>query len=123
MKKLFILALFVLGTTNSSLFGMVQEIVLNEIYVVTPFDDPGDNIGEERPDPNQITASTNGRRISVRTNNDLPAYVEVIDQETGDVVMEESFVNETQATLHHPGFYILRIYLGNTIVAGEFEIE
>ena len=40
MKKLFILALFVLGMCNASAFGMIQEIILSELYSILPFDNP-----------------------------------------------------------------------------------
>ena len=39
MKKLFILALFILGMCNAPVFGMEQEIVLTELCSMTPFDD------------------------------------------------------------------------------------
>ena len=41
MKKILILALFVLGMCNASAFGMTQEIILTELYSIIPLDDPG----------------------------------------------------------------------------------
>ena len=39
MKRIFIVALFVLGMCNVSVFGMVQEITLSELYSIMPLDD------------------------------------------------------------------------------------
>jgi hypothetical protein len=36
MKKLLIIALFVLGMYNAPMFGMVQEITLSELYSIMP---------------------------------------------------------------------------------------
>ena len=43
MKRIFIVALFVLGIYNASVFAMAQEILLTEMYSMLPFDDPKDN--------------------------------------------------------------------------------
>ena len=51
------------------------------------------------------------------------AYVEVIDKETGEVVIEEEFVGETEATIDQAGSYIVQIYADNTIMTGEFKVE
>ena len=123
MKKLFIIALFVLGMCNVSVFGMVQEIILTELYSIMPLDDPGDDAAGKRPDPNQIRAFINGNYLSIDAHTDMPAYVEVIDEETGEVVVEEEFVEETEATINQAGSYIVQIYSGNTIMTGEFEVK
>lgn len=39
MKKLFILALFVLDMCNAPMFGMIQEISLTELFSIMPLDD------------------------------------------------------------------------------------
>ena len=123
MKKLFILALFVLGMYNAPVFGMVQEIILTELYSIMPLDDPGDRGRGERPDPTRFHASIDGNQLSVGADTDMPAYVEVIDEETGEVVVEEEFVDETEISIEDTGSYILQIYSGNTIMTGEFEVE
>lgn len=53
----------------------------------------------------------------------MVAYVEVIDQETGEVVVEEEFEEETATTIDQASSYIVQIYSGNTIMTGEFEVE
>ena len=123
MKKLLIITLFVLGMCNVSVFGMVQEIILTELYSIMPLDDPGDDAAGKRPDPTQIRASIDGNQLSVGAYTDMPAYVEVIDEETGEVVAEEEFEDETDISIEDTGSYILQIYSGNTIMTGEFEVE
>ena len=123
MKKLLIIALFVLGMCNVSVFGMVQEIILTELYSIMPLDDPGDEVGGGRPRPTQIQAFIDGNHLSVGAYTEMPAYVEVIDQETGEVVVEEDFVDETEASINRAGSYIVQIYSGNTIMTGEFEVR
>ncbi len=122
MKKLFIIALFVLGMCNVSVFGMVQEIILTELYSIMPLDDANDEGRGKRPNPNLFHASIDGNQLSVGADTDMPAYVEVIDEETG-VVVEEEFEGETEVTIDQIGSYIVQIYSGNTIMTGEFEVE
>ena len=123
MKKLFIITLFVLGMCNVSVFGMVQEIILTELYSIMPLDDPANERLGERPDPTRFHASIDGNQLSVGADTDMPAYVEVIDEETGEVVVEEEFEGETEVTIDQTGSYIVQIYSGNTIMTGEFEVE
>ena len=123
MKKLLIIALFVLGMCNVSVFGMVQEIILTELYSIMPLDDPGDRGRGERPDPTRFHASIDGNHLSVGAYTDIPAYVEVIDEETGEVVVEEEFEGETEVTIDQTGSYIVQIYSSNTVMTGEFEVE
>ena len=108
---------------NVSVFGMVQEIILTELYSIMPLDDPGNETLGSRPRPTQIQAFIDGNHLSVGAYTEMPAYVEVIDQETGEVVVEEDFVDETEASINRAGSYIVQIYSGNTIMTGEFEVE
>ena len=123
MKKILILALFVLGMYNASAFGMTQEIILTELYSIMPLDDPCNESAGTRPNPNLFHASINGNHLSVGAHTEMPAYVEVIDQETGEVVVEEEFLEETEATIDQAGSFIVQIYSGNTIMTGEFEVK
>ena len=123
MKKLFILALFVLGMCNAPVFGMEQEIVLTELYSIMPFDDPERETVGERPDPTQIRATIDGTRMRVNARTGAPVYVEVINQSTGEVVVEEEFVEETEAIIPQAGSYFIQVYTGNSVVGGEFEVE
>ena len=123
MKKLLIIALCVLGICNVSVFGMVQEIILSELYSIMPLDDPEDDTNGRGPDPTQFHASIDGNHLSVGAHTEMPAYVEVIDQETGEVVVEEDFLEETEATINQTGSYVVQIYSANTVVTGEFEVE
>ena len=123
MKKLFIITLFVLGMCNVSVFGMVQEIILTELYSIMPLDDPANETLGGRPRPTRFHASIDGNQLSVGADTDMPAYVEVIDEETGEVVVEEEFVDETEISIEDAGSYTVQIYSGNTIMTGEFEVE
>lgn len=123
MKRIFIVALFVLGMCNVSVFGMVQEITLSELYSIMPLDDAKEETLGERPNPTRFHASIDGNHLSVGADTDAPAYVEVINQETGEVVVEEEFLNETEATITQAGSYVVQIYSANTVVTGEFEVE
>ena len=123
MKKLFIITLFVLGMYNAPVFGMVQEIILTELYSIMPLDDPANERLGERPDPTRFHASIDGNQLSVGADTDMPAYVEVIDEETGEVVVEEEFEGETEVTIDQTGSYIVQIYSDNTVMTGEFEVE
>ena len=123
MKKLFILALFVLGMCNAPVFGMEQEIVLTELYSIMPLDDPDDDGAGEGPDPTRIRATIDGTRMRVNARTGAPVYVEVINQSTGEVVVEEEFVEETEAIIPQAGSYFIQVYTGNCVVGGEFEVE
>ena len=124
MKKLLILALFVLGIYNVSTFAMTQEILLTEMFAMLPFDDPKDEGRGERPDPNQFHASIDGNQLSIDADTDAPAYVEVIDQETGEIVAEEEFEGETTMSIPEEGNYEVYIYTeSGTVLGGEFSVE
>lgn len=124
MKKLFILTLFVLGMYNASMFGMAQEIILTELYSMTPLDDPKRDTEGGAPDPTRIQASIDGNELSIDAGTDAPAYAEVIDQETGEVIAEEEFTDETTMSIPEEGDYEVYIYTeSGTVMAGEFSVE
>lgn len=123
MKKLLIIALCVLGMCNAAVFGMEQEIILTELYSLMPLDDPGDEGRGARPNPTRFHALIDGNLLSVGAYTDMPAYVEVIDDETGEVVAEEEFEGDTEISVKKAGLYLVQIYSGNTIMTGEFEVK
>lgn len=123
MKRIFIVALFVLGMCNVSVFGMVQEIILSELYSIVPLDDAKDEGGCVRPNPNRFHATIDGNHLSVGANTNAPAYMEIINEETGEVVVEEEFLDETETIINQTGSYVVQIYSANTVVTGEFEVE
>lgn len=123
MRKIFIFALFILGICNASAFAMAQEVVLTELYSIVPLDDANRETLGERPNPTRFHASIDGNHLSVGADTDAPAYVEVINQETGEVVVEEEFEDAVEATINQTGSYIVQIYSGNTIMTGEFEVK
>ena len=124
MKKLLIIALFVLGMCNVSVFGMVQEIILTELCSIMPLDDPGDEVGGGRPRPTLIHASIDGDQLSIDAGTGERVYVEIIDPETGEVIVDEEFESETTMSIPEDGDYELYIYTESGIVlSGEFEVK
>lgn len=123
MKRIFIVALFVLGMYNVSVFGMVQEITLSELYSIMPLDDANRETLGGRPNPNRFHAFIDGNHLSVSADTDVPAYMEIINEETGEVVADDEFDGETETTINKTGSYIVQIYSGNTIMTGEFEVR
>ena len=125
MKKLLIFALCLLGICNAHAEMMTaQEIILTEVYHMQPWD------SEERDEEidfkhgNRIYASIQEQDLYISTNINAPAYVEVIDQENGDVVAEEEFDDETTIYIPQSGDYELYIYTeSGTVMAGEFVVE
>ena len=122
MKRIFIVALFVLSMCNVSVFGMVQEITLSELYSIMPLDDANRETLGGRPNPNRFHAFIDGDHLSVGANTNAPAYMEIINEETGEVVVEE-FLDETEITITQAGSYVIQIYSANTVVTGEFEVK
>ena len=102
---------------------MEQEIVLTELYSIMPFDDPERTTIGRDTDPNRIRATIDGTRMRVNARTGTPVYVEVINQSTGEVVVEEEFVEETEAIIPQAGSYFIQVYTGNCVVGGEFEVE
>ena len=124
MKKIFTLALFVLGMYNASAFALAQEIILTELYSIMPLDDPGNETVGGRPNPNLIIATIDGDQLSVDAGADEYAYVEVVDPETGEVIADEEFVGETTMSITEDGDYELYIYTNTgTVMMGEFEVK
>ena len=123
MKRILILALLIQGICNAPVFGMVQEITLNEMYSIMPIDDTTQGNGVGRPDPNQFHAFIDGNQLLIEANTKAPLYIEVINKRTGEVVASREFVNATEILIQRSGVYIIQIYSGNTVMTGEFRIE
>ena len=124
MKKFFILALLVLGICNARVFGMSQEIILTELYSIMPLDDPERDTLGGRPDPTLIHASIDGNQLSVSTDADERAYVEVIDPETDEVIVEGEVEGETTMNIPEEGDYEVYIYTeSGMVLRGEFVVE
>ena len=88
-----------------------------------PLDDPENDIHEGTPDPNRFYASIDGNLLFVGAYTDAPAYVEVINQDTGEVVVEEYFEGEAEVIIEQTGWYIVQIYSAYIAVAGDFEVQ
>lgn len=123
MKKVIVIALFILGIFNAPVFGMIQEIILSELYSIMPLDDAKEETLGERPNPNRFHAFIDSNHLSVSADTDAPAYVEVVNEETGEVVVEEEFLDETETTINQAGSYVVQIYSSDIVMQGEFEVE
>lgn len=124
MKKLLIITLFVLGMCNVSVCGMAQEIILTELYSIMPLDDPGDEVGGGRPRPTLIYASIDGDQFSVDAGTGERVYVEIIDPETGEVIVEEEVESEATMPIPEEGDYEVYIYTETgSVLMGEFEVK
>ena len=123
MKRILILALLIQGICNAPVFGMVQEITLNEMYSIMPIDDSTeDTIIRDTP-PSRFQAFIDGNQLLIEANTKAPLYIEVINKRTGEVVASREFVNATEILIQRSGVYIIQIYSGNTVMTGEFRIE
>lgn len=123
MKKLLIFALCLLGICNARAEMMTaQEIILTEVYHMLPWDSKDDDRIVRPDDGNNIRAFIQENELYI--DADTPAYVEVIDQENGDMVAEEEFEDETTMYIPQSGEYELYIYTeSGTVMAGEFVVE
>ena len=123
MKKLIVLALFLLGIYNASMFGTNQEIILTELYVILPLDNPdyGDIGG--RPDPSLFRATINGNQLFIESDAREAIYVEVVSKKSGQVVATREFIGNTVIPISRAEAYTIRVYSGNFIYTGEFIIE
>lgn len=125
MKKLLIFALCLLGICNARAEMMTaQEIILTEMYYMQPWD------SEEKDEEilpevrTRFTATIDGNQLYVDADAGVNAYVEVINQETADVVADEEFVGEITMSITEDGDYELYIYTESGIVlSGEFEVK
>ena len=124
MKKLLIFALCLLGLCNARAEMMTaQEIILTEVYCMQPWDSKDDDKIIEPTDRTSFYASIDKMELYVSTGEDASAYVEIVDEETGNVVAEEEFVGETTIYIPQSGDYELYIYTESGIVlTGEFSV-
>lgn len=100
-----------------------QEIILTEVYDIMPLDDPKDEGRGSGLDPTQFHAFINGNLLFVGAYTNAPAYVEVINQETGEVIVEEYFDGEVELSIDQVGLFTIQIYSNYTAVAGDFVLE
>ena len=124
MKKLLIFALCLLGICNAHAEMMTaQEIILTETATMQPWDNQDDDKIVLPHDGNSVRAFIQENELYISTDMDAPAYVEVIDNETDEVVAEEEFVGETTMYIPQSGDYELYIYTESGIVlTGEFQV-
>ena len=123
MKKLFILALFMLGINIAPVLGMFQEVILCETYSIVPLDDARDETNNGRPNPNRFSAFVDGNQLLIVSDAREPIYIEVISKKSGQVVAAGEVVGSSVLTISRPGAYTLQVYSNNTLYSGEFVVE
>ena len=128
MKKFAFIAMLLLSISHvfarngseAASLETVQEIILTEVYNIMPLDNPKEKGQGEGFDPTQFRAFLNGNLLSASAYTNAPAYVEVINQDTGEVVVEEYFDGEIEFLVDQVGMFTIQIYSNYTAVAGDF---
>ena len=128
MKKLLI---FCLMAISPSLFA--EEIVLRNLYIYIPIDD---EVEEWRNDDdnrfeityNNVYADLSDRVLTIEFREAVSyALVNVVDQTTGEAIVEESyttpFVITIPLTTALPGEYMLEIYTGEDAYGAKFDLN
>ena len=127
MKKLL---LFCLMAISTSLFA--EEIVLRNLYIYIPVEDEviwkGDNEDSLEILYNEVYADLSDRVLTIEFREAVSyALVNVVDQTTGEAIVEESyttpFVITIPLTTALPGEYMLEIYTGEDAYGAKFELE
>ena len=128
MKKLVV---FFLMAISPSLFA--EEIVLRNLYIYIPVED---EVEEWRSDGNnffeiiynEVYADLSDRVLTIEFREAVSyALVNVVDQTTGDAIVEESYTTPYVITIPLtsalPGEYMLEIYTGEDAYGAKFELE
>ena len=127
MKKLLILCLMAI---SPSLFA--EEIVLRNLYIYIPIDDEviwSDDDGNRLEILyNEVYADLSDRVLTIEFRETVSyALVNVVDQTTGEAIVEESyttpFVITIPLTTALPSEYMLEIYTGEDAYGAKFELE
>lgn len=126
-KSLFLLSAFICLSTLHGFSQTYEEqvIELAEISCPIPLDEPGedDRIDPSTPPATRFQATISGNVLHVVANTGMIARMQVENNETGEVVEDKSFTANTVASISAAGSYTLYIQSGNTMVAGDFEVE
>lgn len=100
-----------------------QVINLVEIALPSPLDVIDESNDDATPPVTHFQATISGHTLQVVANTGMIARMQVENNETGEVVEDKSFTATTVASISAAGSYTLYIQSGNTLVAGEFEVE
>ena len=126
-KSLFLLSAFICLSTLHGFSQTYEEqvIELAEISCPIPLDEPKEDAKINPPTPSVIhfQATISGNTLQVVANTGMIARMQVENNETGEVIEDKSFTATTVASISAAGSYTLYIQSGNTMVAGEFEVE
>lgn len=100
-----------------------QVINLVEIALPSPLDDLEGNNGDPEVPIRRFQATISGHTLQVVANTGMIARMQVENNTTGEVVEDKSFTATAVTSISAAGSYTLYIQSGNTLVAGEFEVE
>ena len=100
-----------------------QVINLVEIALPSPLDELDEGKDTSNPPMQFFQATISGNMLHVVANTGMIARMQVENNTTGEVVEDKSFTATTVAPIYATGSYTLYIQSGNTMVAGEFEVE
>ena len=127
MKKLVV---FFLMAISPSLFA--EEIVLRNLYIYIPIEDEvrwkDDDGNRLEMLYNMVYADLSDRVLTIEFREAVSyAWVNVVDQTTGEAIVEESyttpFVITIPLTTALPGEYMLEIYTGEDAYGAKFELN
>ena len=88
-----------------------------------PLDDADGSDPLKPTDPTRFQATISGHTIQVVANTGMIARMQVENNTTGEIMEDMSFTANTLFSITATGSYTLYIKSGNTLVAGEFEVE
>ena len=125
MKKVLLsLIVCVYATVAVSLNGVEQNVIpLTEMEIGVPLDDADGSDPLKPTDPTRFQATISGHTIQVVANTGMIARMQVENNTTGEIMEDMSFTANTLFSITATGSYTLYIKSGNTLVAGEFEVE
>ena len=124
MKKLFLLCtmgLFFIMPLSCFAEECV-EIVLEEIPIYHPLDDP-DMSTPPPSNPTQFSAILQRRILTVTSQSTSTTRVIITNLSTWDTILDKQFIGTTSEQLMSSGFYRIEMYSEENAVEGYFEAE
>lgn len=101
-------------------------IVFVDVYAIMPLDDPCNGDGGGRPDPTRVIGGIDGNDLNIGIVGDEDrdaGEVIVIDPETGEIIIDEDFVDQTSVNIPEAGAYTAYVVVDGTTYAGEFVVQ
>ena len=124
-SKFFLLMSAFLGICSLSAQWSIHEteILLTEICIAVPMDDPYDEKGGCPPDPRKFHATQDGSTITATADTGELADVMVTNNANGTTVANQEFIGATMLSIPASGSYTITIQSAGTAVQGQFTIK